>query len=208
MTGLEAMHLLRIMLDDGKEFFPTLTEAIAAINEAQNRLMRKWVAEGNERALRPLHTFTGLLDNGGTVNNALYVKGAYITYTTSDNVVRVYAKYVDYDTYLNYTAPGFDTGQAMPSTAYYTIHGDAANSEVYFTHNDAAQIIVLCIMQPPTAFAFSSGNQGFIMTFPKEFHSQIISLAAQIINDSDILENERSTPADPRQVLPLSVMTQ
>ncbi len=199
MIGTEIMQLLRTLLDDGREFFPTLPEALSAINEAQNIFLKSCIASNDERALRPLYATSGLVANGTTIANVAAPRACLIYYANTQNYTRHFASYSDYDTFLNYIDPNFAVGQAMPETAIWTFYQD----KLFFHPVSGSYRGELWYVGYPSSFTFSVGTQNDTFDFPKEYHPKIVSIAAQIINESDVLETERGEVPDPRMRLPI-----
>lgn len=197
MNGTEIMQMLRTLLDDGREFFPTLPEALSSINEAQNVMLKRFIAENNERALRPLYTASSLVASGTTITGVAAPRACHIYYANTLNYTRHYASYKNYDVFLNYTDPNFTVGGGMPETAYWTF----ANDTLLFHPDSGSYRGQLWYIAYPSAFTYGIGNLADTFDFPVEFHPKIVALAAQIINEADVLEYDRSEVPDPRKKL-------
>lgn len=193
------MQLLRTLLDDGKEFFPTLTEAVSAMNEAQTIMLKRWIAAGDERALRPLYVKSARVANGAAITGVAAPRACFIYYADVANARRNFASYKDYDVFLNYTDPNFSIGGGMPETAWWTYYND----KLYFHPDSGSYRGELWYVGYPTAFAFPASPTAVAFDFPAEYHPKIVALAAQIINESDVLETERGAIPDPRTRLPI-----
>lgn len=203
MTGVDIMRMLRGLLDDGREWYPSLAEAINSLNEAQRQFLRLCVQNGNERALRPLHRISNLVADGTTISGVAYPRSCMLYFTSPKDANRQYAAYTDYDTFLNYRDPNYATGQKMPQSAKYTFY----NNALYFHPNNAAYRGELYYITYPTLFAFAPGNLTGTFDFPDEFHAEIVAIGAKIINEMDVLEYQRSKPVPPETRLDIPDLT-
>lgn len=222
MTSSQTMQLIRTLLDDGRDWFPTTDEIVRTINQAQITKIHEYYAAGDERALRPLYRQTARFSNGalvgdtvaGTVYQCLYPRALKIFDNVSTPLSQGnHADYVPEDVFFNYSAPGASPGTTFPRTVRYTITKayDAFYSDIetycYFTDGGNSSPTVCAILWyivTPLPFTFNKLSlTGTALQLPEEYHPEIAMLAAEILNDMDVNEVERGDVAFQNQRLTL-----
>lgn len=221
MTPIETRNMVRMLTDDGYDWYPNLI--IDAINEAQTQIILKYLQEDNERVLRPLYRTARVVSydtvNALTVNTVINSQDAFNIEPISIRSVKIYptartddrtyivASHVDYPTYINYANPMFSTrGRTMPQVAWYTVlklddatKPTTANRKTWVVNfsrtNNSDQADVTFVARP-VPFACdttrATPNQ-FPLSLPNEIHPEVCLLAAEIINNRDVGEQDRST---------------
>jgi len=204
MNGSGIMRLLRTLVDDGKEWMPSLDLALACINEAQYRFLDMCLVEGDERALRPLYVISPVTTDGMQLPSPsrLHLRGCmlYLNPAMQRDEIRLYATYVPYSEFLNFKDPGSAPSQVMPQSAYYSYYND----RLYFHPSNVGVYAEIYYIKPPTLFTFGVGNTNGTFDFPPEYHAKIVAIAADLINDMDTLELRRSEMQDPSKTVSIS----
>ncbi len=67
LNEVDVIYGIRILLDDSREWF--FKDVVAAINEAQIKLIYKYYSQHDERALRPLYAYDNNLKSGDIVQD-------------------------------------------------------------------------------------------------------------------------------------------
>lgn len=195
MTPHETLHIIEMLLDDGMLELAGDTETLATIQEAQLRRIREYYENGDERALRLLYVRTDFIDDNTAIANLMFPRAVrvYDTTTQADIDSRT-AVYIPYGKYLNYSSPGFGPGLAHVQTSHYTIH----NGTFFFDKQASTQRAKMWYIRQPATFSLSQA-----LELPAEYHIEVATLAAQMLNDMDADERERGMPAGENQ--PLSI---
>lgn len=196
--------MVRSMIDDRRESFPTAYAGeeipiVRAINDAQLEKIRFYYDNNEERALRTLYRFEQQVTNGSVVS----VNGQKMLYARSvvlyeswplDEDKGVCAKFLDVDDFNNFGfSNGFEIGSRFPREAYYTATSDALGSRLLFTAPSVNAVASLWFICQPIRFAWDKdGLSNYGLELPAEFHIEVCSLAAEKLNDLDVLEIERS----------------
>lgn len=211
MTALETVRFVEMMLDDSIDwYFPDI---LKAINEAQIYTVRKYYAMQNERALRTLYRKDQFLQ----LYDTIYYRDALGQKTTPAVVMyprsaRVYedetfetnsytANYIDYFHYINNQFPRYESfdgnlNTRFPKTVYYTLHklmnNGTLETQIYFNAVlPGSRIDIWYIKQPETFNVDYVLPIDVPLELPAEFHPEIASLAAEMLNDIDVNERER-----------------
>lgn len=239
MTSLETMDMVRLLLDDSRDWFPTTAFIVQTINDAQLQKINEYYKQGDERALRPLYRqaydaagsvflFDGNLiyDVNGNLDSVLYPRSCKImssvnaSSTNPPYSTMVTANYLENAVYYNYVrntinlpnpilVTGFNNvlqGSNFPRSGYYTIHtvwnrtNNRQEDRINFTASDPVNnVATFWYIAEPTPFAYVDNNpaSSVQLSVPAEYHVEIASLAAEIINRTDVNELERAESAAP-----------
>lgn len=212
MTPNDCMIFIRTLLDDSRDWFPTTTEIENAVNQAQIEKIRQYYVANDERALRPLYRETALLSSGDRVVD---INGADLFYPRSCKVyvdnqmpdTSAYAaQFKDPSLFFNYVPPLWEVGMEFPRTAYYTItkawDGVASDWATYLHFNGSATTLAkLRYIAYPATFQYYAVATQTGLSLPSEYHPEICALAAEILNDMDVGEQERGEPVFQNQRL-------
>jgi hypothetical protein len=210
MTALETLNTVRMMLDDGKDWYPSLANVLRQINEAQIITIMKYHNLADERFLRTLYVEnTGVTDGGIIDINAgdcMYVRSvrlfesAFTTYETS-----VHAEYIPYALYINENHPSYERGQYFPKNAVWTFRErqdiDGIMKKIlYFKIGNTSPDMTANVwyIKYPDTFIVDNFND-VPLQVPAEYHPEICFLAAERINTHDVGEMERGDIAIPGQ---------
>ena len=208
MTAYETVQTVRMMLDDSVDWSMkrslgkvTLNDII---NKAQLQLLAQGYKENDERMLRPLYRTIENLPYGYslTINRYLYPRALCINYdantgtpikqTTSYPFSGTYATYLEYDEYVIYEefellGPNVRT----PARACWTV---VDNDILLFDRGvDRNVTSDLMFISKPLNFFHNDANMTseIPLSVPEEYHYQVCSIAAHIINNSDVNEYQR-----------------
>jgi hypothetical protein len=237
MTALQTINIIRSLLDDGLDWFPTLQQTIDAINEAQRRVVHEAVRRRDQRILRPLiyedrvvteenNAVTAemrTVDSSGNIRYAMFPVSCRITeYTTNAKLSRPGAKtfvarWMPYNTFMNYYGqapvrrPSYTTGLQYPRDAIYTfntfytgepIFGPRVSTTVKFNYNDIDfDYADVKFIAYPIDFVYDDANwsNNVGLELPKEVHPKIISMAAELLNTTDVNELQRGRAVSTQQ---------
>lgn len=204
MTPSETVHMVRMLIDDSRDWFPTLEYVNSAINEAQIMVIKKLYALQEERGLRTLYRETGYIPNGSIIQSQdseprkllfprVCRKKSLITH--SDNTSHIIT-YIDKNVYLNYITRDDREGKRQPRFSYYTIIKEIRDDELfdilYFSSKTSEEVANLWFISYPPKFIYENKpNTDVGLSLPDEYHFDIVTLAAEIINDIDVGEIER-----------------
>lgn len=216
MTAIETMRLIRMFLDDSRDWFATTAEVGNIVNDAQMRKIHEYYIKMDERALRPLHRTTTDLSDGDQIVSAtrplLYPRACRMNKSGEDDPYSVLARYVDPARFYNYTSPGMLPTDTFPRTAYYTItkeynSGNAA-LETYIHLSDTDAVADLLWIVDPTPFNYDDTTPGnnVSLSVSDEYHHEIAILAAEMVNIIDVGEMERGMAAYQNQRLTIDKM--
>lgn len=219
-----------MLIDDGRDWFPTTEFLVEVINYAQYRTIHDLFKQGDERGLRPLYRESDWLQNtdavyrlvGGEYLSCLYPRGlkvmadptitiASTTDPITGNMITANAKYLDNNNYFNYSPQDFDTSQPFPSNLYYTITynydatADKQLSYIRFTQPNGTprrDYAKLVYIEEPRTFTYTATPATDItLSLPNEYHYIVCSDAAEMVNTLDVGELERSMTAYQNQKL-------
>lgn len=196
MTTLETIALVRLYLDDSKEFYHP--DIINAINEAQIKLILDAYNNGDERCLRPLHTMESIATTGNELTgDCLFPRACRLYHGNNDPYTQSFtATYLPYSTYINYNFPEENSTSSYPRTAYYTIQkkvNQAGNYVSTLIYNNADAHAQIWYIMTPVKFNFDPRDplNNVPLSVPDEYHTKICSIAADLLNDKDVGELER-----------------
>jgi hypothetical protein len=202
MTAKDSLDFIRMLLDDSRDWFPTLNLILATINTAQRRKLQHYYDKQDERALRPFYKETAWIQSPTLITDILYPRTCKMKFSPNDadNLSHVIT-HLDSELYFNYNQRGDATGMTYPRNAVYTIYWDSiANiSGKYFiaTNSTVNDRYKLWYIQEPNVFnyapnpGFGNLSIGVPLQFPSEYHPEILSLAAEMLNDIDVGEMQR-----------------
>lgn len=209
-----------MLLDDSRDIFRNLTEIIAAINEAQKQKVDEYYRINDERALRLLYVTSGWITSGTIFDtpSTIYIfpRSCRIYYDDpipdDPIMVSTIARYLPYESYINYF-PVANIGlnnpanlalpaNIFPKEAVYTVKMTIENNINYhqiFFNSDPQRPgdtwARLVYLQEPEEFVYGDPNQNdFGLMLPAEYHFEVCVLAADMLNDIDVDEQERSEP--------------
>jgi hypothetical protein len=220
---------VRMLLDDGMDWFNKQQQVVDAINEAQLRMIDYWVQSGNERALRPLFRFDQYVTDmrnpstfptpigvpqtigGNTITRKpLYVRNCLVSLNDISNPLRdtfiLHANYVEPELFLNaeggitsYNQGGAFVQRALMNNIHYSVQRQLDGVSEWqhyllFTGGDVlfdAYAIIGFIAYP----LLYSRTQALEVS--PEYHYEVCTLAAEMLNGNDVGERERSKVAVP-----------
>jgi hypothetical protein len=198
MTSLEVINMVALLTDDSQAWFPLedgrdYTFLFETITQAQLKTIEKYYTSQEERALRTLYVTTSVM-TGAQILDILYPRALLIadSYTSGQTTTINYynASYENYDTYIN-----------LPTlkSSIYTFKGN----QILFNLGDTGTLYYLKVPRP-----FFHTNPGFnnadtTLSLPVEYHFEVCCLAAEMINNLDKEEKERSTALDKNSAIPI-----
>ena len=225
MTSIEVMNTVRMLLDDGIDWYAKTSHVVDVINEAQIRMLDIFITANEYRALRPLTYLVSAVDMRQpslVINNIVGFDGTNVRHPYQINSVVVYPNYRqteiradDFGLYANYVAPEiflnyetiygpyFDNTntfiqQIEPHNLYYTIHKTLTAphshiTQIKYTNGliEDSRALVSFIAYP---LEFGENNT---LELASEYHYQVCSMAAEILNSDDVMERERGKVAVP-----------
>lgn len=231
MTVRETIVFVRMLLDDGLDWFNTLEHVIDVINEAQLRMIDYWVATRNERALRPLFyicdgvkdmrnpllvdpepiTYTYNIDGTDYIRKPLYVRSSEIFLNVMDEEEKykfgLQANFIPVELFLNnegHLGSYEDATLAwvrepIPQNASYTIRQGVDSvgeiqSYILFTYGDVAEDSTAMVSYVAEPLLFGEDQE---LEVSPEYHYEVCTLAAEILNGNDVGERMRSKVAVP-----------
>lgn len=228
MTALESVNLIRLMLDDSRDYYWSTAMIIKAINEAQIRKIREYNMRDDERALRPLYTQATDIADGDVVvdvngNSILFPRACRVRQSQTGAGVATAAQgqiagYLEEDVFFNFAlSPDFSSagsGTAFPRACFFTItkqwNNDplvlAFESVLRFTGgNNAGWVADLWYIPEPVSFNYVDGDRtaDVVLVLPEEYHPEICALAAELLNDLDVNEMGRGEPVYQNQQISL-----
>lgn len=224
MTKQEIISAIEIFLDEGfydREWFE-YGEIERAIQEAQYRIIGELVKKSDERGLRtsyktiqtksadaqdyaPVPDYVGSTTADGY--QFMYPRGLWVS---GDGISGAYsgmynATYIDTNQiwqHDNYKVSGQQT-----LGAYYTVththQSGLEGADIYFTDPSHKNYATLFYIEKPKEFIVSGVGSGALdvltytnnLVLPREYHHKIVFLAAEILNNRDVMEYERANIA-------------
>ena len=224
MNKQEVISAIEIFLDEGfydREWFE-YGEIEKAIQEAQYRIIGELVKKSDERGLRtsyktistksadasdyiPFPDYVGSTSADGY--QFMYPRGLWVS---GDGISGAYSGM--------YNATWIDTNQIWQHDdykvsgqktlgAYYTVththQSGLEGADIYFTDPTHKNVATLFYIEKPKDFIVSgvaSGARNALiytndLALPREYHHKIVFLAAEILNNRDVMEYERANIA-------------
>jgi len=220
MTALETIDMVRLLLDEQRDSFFDTQLKIDAINAAQLRKLHEYYMRGDERALRPLYSTASNMQNGGVIQDTLnrrciYPRSCRIRQHDGVSLVpiaqSVMAEYLPANEFMNYTAFNRSSATVMPRAAYYTVTKGwngitgVLSPIIRFTANSNLDVADVWFIRMPDDYAYVNADRtaDVPLSFPQEYHIEIVALAADMINDIDVEEYERGMPVFQNQIISL-----
>lgn len=237
MTIRETILFVRMLLDDGMDWYNKQQHVVDVINEAQLRMIDYWVSTGNERALRPLFKFDQYVPDmrnpsgsqsievyevigNNTVNRKpLYVRSVLVSLNDISNPLRdsfiLHANYMPPELFLNnegtttsYNQNGTFVQRSLLTNLYYTIQRRffAGEYHNYLLYTDGDTIFdsygIVGFVALPLLFSETQS-----LEVASEYHYEVCTLAAEILNGNDVGEKMRSKVAVPEFGQKLDIIT-
>jgi len=225
MTAPQTIRMIQMLLDDGSFWFSHLTEVLRTINEAQLIVLKEAIASMDEYALRQSYRYAETVHDGDTVVAA--VTGEYLFYP---RVVRVrkdtetqaedseLASYLTPELYSNFLRlNSWYPGGRYPRSLHYTIKSEYDSGsglyepKLYFNSPDVnanAFIWFICIPRefiwtPNVAVThLESGLTDIPLQITEGLHPAVCLKAAELLNDKDTEEMQRSNRTQAEQYVP------
>jgi hypothetical protein len=224
MTKQEVISAIEIFLDEGfydREWFE-FGEIERAIQEAQYRLINGMVKSADERGLRTSYK-TISSKSADAPDYAPFPD--YVGSTTADGYQFMYPRGLwasgdgisgAYDGMYNATYiptnqiwqhdDYYQSGKKTLGSYYTVTHTHQSGLEgldIYFTDPSHKNVATLFYIEKPKDFIVSgvpSGVRNALMytndlALPREYHHKIVFLAAEILNNRDVMEYERANIA-------------
>jgi hypothetical protein len=206
MTVSETLLYIQTLLDDRSFDFFTFRIAAEAVHQAQLMVIQQAIQTNEERCLRPLYSTDvppplSADDFNGTSalpNDYLHARGLDIYALLGDDVTVApigTARYIRPGEFLSLTsAPSSSFSSSRVINNYsWTING----GYYIFSRPQRREFARLHYIRKPRIF----GSQIFVgigeslrrqpIELPKEYHVKVASIAAELLNDLDTLEQER-----------------
>ena len=216
MTSRETIDVVRMLLDDSVAWYVPMRELINCINKAQLISIGRYHTEGDERALRPLYvTDVNVVHNSFASRQILYprtcrISIAPVAQPNDNDYISWSAEYIEPHLYSNIPIARIDTSTIMPRCAYWTYQNaidptdGLLKPQVMFSDSQPLNInptvAMISYIALPTPFTFTNTPATDIpLSVPREYHLDIVALAAEYANDIDVGEYERGDVADARQ---------
>lgn len=205
MTSKQIVDYIRILLDDTTDWHSTTEELINAVNDAQYMIIEYYYAKHEEIPLRPLHRYSGIINNGDIVmsndNRYLYLpRSCRVFYNPDDYSNSVFADYITPNEFDAYIFPSILPNTRMPQQIKYTIKHSWDNNlsrmvpRVYISEPNLN--CELLFIAEPLKFTYDRvTHAGQTIEIADEYHVEVAHLAADILMDMDIDEKERETLA-------------
>ena len=220
MTPLEAVNMVRMLLDEARESFVNIDFINNAINSVIMQKTRQYYTAGDERYLRPLYrqgygagginmiSGEDILTSTGAVANVLYPRSCRIflpnarTEGTDVNnrATTMVATYIENGRYFNFvestiTANGFNSvypSSVFPRSGMYTIQ-KSTNYVLHFIAPNGTENANIWYIKYPQTFLYIDNDVANSIGFemPEEYHPSIVMKAAELINNIDVDELER-----------------
>lgn len=232
MTAAECVYTTRMLIDDGRDWFPTTAFLVETLNYAQYQVIHQLFQAQDERGLRPLHQETLWLRNGDPITRTvganrltcLYPRGVRIvadptaliipTTPISGNMITGTSKYLDNNNFYNYALPNYNVYTDYPRMSYYTItysYNPGLDKQIAFlqftspTNTIMLYEAKLVYIEEPQLFTYTkTPASDTTLSLPREYHYKVCSEAAEMINTTDVGEMERSLIAFQNQKLTYS----
>lgn len=229
MTSAECVYTVRMLIDDGRDWFPTTTFLIETLNYAQYQIIHQLFQAQDERGLRPLYRETLWLRNGDPITRTsgsntltcIYPRGVRImadptaliipTTPISGSMITGTSKYLDNNNFYNYALPNHDVYSDYPRMSYYTItysYNSILDKQMAFlqftspTNTIMLYEAKLVYIEEPLPFTYTNTPASdTTLSLPSEYHYKVCSDAAEMINTLDVGEIERSLIAFQNQKL-------
>lgn len=221
MTTVETVEAVRMLTDDSRDTYAGTAELIAAINEAQIRMIDRLYSSQDERGLRPLYDYANNLTTSASILGTNVQQIPWLLTVTNPVIAlrwprvvsvynltlmqqnnnqpfdRHYLEYIEPELWLNYNAPGSVPGQRYPRSHYYTIITQQTNNflpSIYFDDNNGQNLAEIWFIRQPAPFLFNPlpGTVNVPLEVAPEYHFSICAMAAEILSDIDVGETERS----------------
>lgn len=215
MTASETVQMVRMLIDDSREWYPmpyagAELPIVKAINDAQIQKLKQYYVHNDERGMRPFYKYISRITNLSTINDLFFPRAVKIvTDQGSEPTNGECATYLEYSKFSNFTMDnGFASGANFPRAAYYTISqtysGGSYQSVIEFTKPTANSNASIWYVRYPHRFQWDpTGTTNFDLELPKEYHIEVCSLAAEMLNDIDVLEQERSNRMFQNEYVPI-----
>ena len=198
MNITDAIRLLRMFMDDSRDDYFDNDFKIDVMYQAQLRYIEKEYTAGNERTLLPLYRTSARVANGTSIlasDNTvpLYPRVCRVFESSVDlDVDGYHANYTQPGAFFNYDKPGFATGVGgFPRTVNYTLTAayDVAATRIlkYLNFNGPATAVAeLTYIKMPIPLL-----NGKTFETAEESHVEIVAIAAEMLNDIDVGEEQR-----------------
>ena len=201
MTALEVVDMISILTDDSQAWFPMEDGRDYAflfnlIDQAQLKTIEKYYTMQDERALRTLYSSVRVQSGmpiprnplpigfqaGVLYPRALILEDVYTVNQTS--TINLYnASYENYDTYQNLTRT-----KSRVYTLKNTMIVGRLVKEIHFNSSDWG---TLYYIREPEPFFLDNSRQ-VTLELPIEYHFEVCCLTAEMMNNLDKYETERS----------------
>ena len=220
MNTLQVITQIRTFLDDGRDYFPTLVEVEAAVNEAQQALIRAYHITDQERQLRTLYVNSGQIANGEYIEDVggytpIYPKACrFYEYGNNTTILEsITGTYIEYPRYINRVPVGYAYNQSMPHDIVYSFSKEmdsgSLKTKIHFNSSNADLRADLWYIKTPSTFNYIEGNEAVSTSqeLPSECHIEVCAIAAEILNDMDVNEILRGDIAIPQMGQRLKIET-
>jgi hypothetical protein len=198
----------------------TVNQAIAA---RDMRALRPLIYTATARDFigNPVSAEIRVADSNGNIRVPMYPQSCRITFNNGTAVERpgaktIVARYLQPELFRNFykpfQTPTYGNGVRFPQDATYTIErqyrtdlplGERIASMLYLNaQNPALDSAEVRFIAYPLEFRFvpdTFGADDVPIELPKEYHSMVIGLAAELLNTRDVAEQVRGIAASPSQ---------
>lgn len=197
MNSYETIQAIRLMLDDQTDWF--MPRIVEWVNEAQNSLITEFYKAGNEQALRPLYVRVEEAQYSQSFTDCLYPRACRVKYYSMHSASSKQASYVEYDKFINHAGK---YNLKAPRTVEYTFINNMLFFSITHPENLSTALAEFWYIKKPTPFSFDPNQLNVIeknvpLSLPREYHIDVCTMAAKIINDIDVGETERGQLLNP-----------
>jgi len=226
MKPIEVLHIIRTLLDSGREWYLNLPNVEQLIHDSQIKVIEYYLRIGEERPIRPLFVYENI-DITTTSKNLIELQHPLLEprncvlslYKTNIGIIELYNRqlaYVPPHKLISYNSISNNVSNLVddPSTmiaqrlGYWTYKQswDVSNQKdittVEINDHDNALLLMggyrlnleIGYVRVPNKFSIEN-NIGLEVT--KEIQYEVAAVAAESINNMDVLEYERGLAAPP-----------
>lgn len=195
MTAPETVQTIRMLLDDSNDWYFHTSIINAMINKAQLQKINEYIQNGDERPLQPI--FIRTWQNNTSIINRRCLHPRACTINGQS------ALYMPNAEYMNYIARDINISTRFPRELYYTIHDNIINNQYMqiIQYTSSFNLAALWYIREPLPFAYTQtfANDQPLELAP-EVHIEVCLLAAELLNNLDVDELERSDIVAPNDI--------
>lgn len=197
MTVIETLLVLQTLLDDRSLAYFTFKNAVEAINQAQMMRIQQGIAAGEERMLRPLYAISNDYDAPSSCPMPLpanYHHARTLDIYLYDSGAKPFpigtARYIRPGEFLSLS--NRDTSRYSSSKVITNYSWTIMQQHVYWSRPSGYEKAILTYIRKPAYFSvIRNDNTRQPLELPAEYHIEVATIAAELLNDIDTLEQER-----------------